>query len=124
MSLRPALLLALLLTACAPAGDEAYDCNCVEAPTDESSIAMTGFPMAAILAEGGTRVDEATDVTWYEYDPAVATPEMIAASPGNTCGYYDRPVVSTRIADSYPGAGIEQTPGSKYLIVTCGPVNP
>lgn len=115
------LLSALAVSACAPA-DGPYDCNCVSVPTDEESIAMMGFTEAAILSQGMEKLDNGDDLSWYEYDPAVATADMIAASPGNTCSYYSQPVVSSAIVDSYPAAGIEQTEGSKYLIVTCGPV--
>ncbi len=115
---RLAFLLPLALAACAAPQDD-YPCDCVEVPTDESSIAMTGFPLNVILSEGGERVDDRTDVEWIQYDTALATPEMLAAAPGNTCGYWGKTVVSTRFADSFPDDLEGKQPGGRYIVITC-----
>ena len=116
---RTALILSLLSLGACAAPSETHDCNCVETPSDDSSIAMSGFTEAAIISEGMDTDAKGNTVYYYQYDPAIATPEMIAASPGNSCGYYGRTVLSTRFADTYAGDIVGKKPGSKFLIITC-----
>jgi len=121
-SLRLSLFLSLMLAACVTPDDE-YVCDCVLEPTSEEAMAMQGFTDAALFSQGRETRDDENDLVWYQFDPAIATPEMIAASPAATCGYYDQPVVSSRIVDDYRNEDTMKEPGSKYLIVICGPAN-
>lgn len=109
----------IFLAACVSSQDEPYVCDCVEVPTDEQAIAMQGFTDAAIISQGMEKLDNGDDLTWYQFDPTIATPEMIAAAPGNTCGYWGQAVVSSRITDTYRSEDTLKEPGSKYLLVTC-----
>lgn len=115
---RLAFALPLLLAACVKA-EAPYDCNCVEVPTDAEAMAMQGFTDAALYSQGMEGLDNGQDLTWYQFDPDVATPEMIAASPAATCGYWGQTVVSSRITENYRDEDTLKEPGSKYLIVIC-----
>jgi hypothetical protein len=93
----------LLLSACAEPAQDVYNCDCVLIPTEEETIARTGFPSALIYMEGGDFIEaDKTHMSEVQFDATKATPAMIAAAPAALCAAEQRSLVSSTVVPPDP----------------------
>ncbi len=88
------VLVALALSACTPPTYETEG-GIIET-TDEMSVAQTGFPNAAIVMTRSAQLPDGTTLRAVQYDAALATQEMIDASPSALCAAWDLALISSR----------------------------
>jgi hypothetical protein len=114
------LLAPLFLAACvAPAAQDHYDCNCVEIPSDDQSIADSGFPNDSIYMLDGYATPDANGLTHLavQFDTTQATAAMISASPAALCKAADLTLVSSQVVP--PGPDDSNIPGSMIVKAIC-----